>query len=373
MDKISAENKIEPMSLNDFRSDPFCLDAFNFKDLKFRPRVIVTNEPFQAILADVPVVYFPPVNFGLLRSIPFINGILNCINSAAVAFRMLKEMKKGEAVGLIDFGKHSGSFFCLLNSFKPFKSGPVIAHRVLLSAEMNPVANYLVNRALCSADLISVWSRSQIDNYSRTLGCPREKFFFMPYKANHSKSSSIPMPVGDYIFSGGDSERDFKTFFEAVRDLPIPVVVSTRNSRKLARKMEIPKNVILLSAEEPYYERLMTGSRMVALCLKPEIIRGSGEATILNAMWHGKPVVIADNVSSSEYIKDGIGGYVVPAGNVAEMRRRINELWNDPARLAQAGESGRELVHRLYTHNQFKARMQTLAMLVYESRLKTTS
>ncbi len=44
--------------------------------------------------------------------------------------------------------------------------------------------------------------------------------------ANPSQSASAPMPVGDYVFSGGHSERDDKTLFDAVRGLSIPVIVS---------------------------------------------------------------------------------------------------------------------------------------------------
>lgn len=356
-------------SVDDVRRDPFCLDALDLKTLKARPRIIVTNEPFQPIMKEISVEYITPPLFSLFRRvcarIPPASSLLDWIADLIAAVRLVLAVRLPGAVGLVGLGNRSGAIFCFFNSFKWFRGGPVVVYRLLLPARAGRLKTYLIRRALGNAAVNAVWSRSQIQNYHRVFGCPLDKLVFVPYKANHSKAASNPMPVGDYIFSGGNSERDYKTLFEAVRGLSIPVIVSTTKPA-LIRGLSVPENVILVSTEKVAFERLMAGCRMLALCVKGDIIRAAGEPTMLNAMWHGKPVVVADNISASDYIEDGVDGFIVPAGSAEQMRRRILEVWHDPVLAARLGEAGRRKVNSLYTHYQWKARMQALAMLVFE-------
>src|SRR3989338_8317394 len=356
--------------IKDVQLNPLCLDTLDVKTLKGRPRVIVTNEPFSPVSDDVSVKYIEPPSFSKLRRIfsriSPAKALLDRIAALTVAVRLVSEMRRGDAVGLFSLGSRSGFIFCFLNSFKCFRGGPVFIYRVFLPMNAGRLKIYLMGRVLRNVALIAVWSRAQIENYYQTFGWPRDRFVFIPYKANHSsRGAAVPMPVGDYIFSGGNSERDYKTLFEAVRGLSIPVIVSTTKPAA-TRGLEVPENVILVGTEKQAFERLMAGSRMVALCLQKEMIRGSGEATMLNAMWQGKPVIIADNISAADYMSDGIDGFIVPAGSAEQMRRRILELWEDPKRAARMGEAGRAKVAAFYTHQQWKNRMRALAMLVFD-------
>ncbi len=359
------------INLENVRQNPFCLDGVDIKTLSARPKLIVTNEPLQSLSPDISIQYIAaPALPEIFRKIfggnspvySLFDWILNLIS----AFRLVRAMRQPETAALISLGKRSGSLYCFLSSFKMFQGGPVLAYRVLLPAKSGNLKTYLIKRSLCHAALIAVWSRTQIENYHRAFGIPREKFVFFPYKANHSMAEPKSLRVGDYIFSGGNSERDYKTLFEAVKGLSIPMIVSATKA-SVIRGLTIPENVILVAAEKIAFERLMAGSRFVALCVKENIIRGSAEATMLNAMWHGKPVVIADNNSASDYIEDGADGFIVPAGSAEQMRARILELWGDPQLIARIGEAARSKVNRLYTHEQYKTRIQTLAMLVFAS------
>lgn len=349
-------NKVGPPGLEDVRRDPFRLDGFDLKTLKNRPSVIVTNEPFSPLGEEVPVRFIAP---------PAARWLPRWASALVVAARLMLATRRRDAVGLVTLGNLSGSIFCFLNSFRWLRGGPVLAYRALLPAGQGRLKTWLIRRVLRGATLIAVWSHPQIENYHRIFGVPRDRFVFLPYKANHSKSEALPMRVGDYLFSGGNSERDYKTLFEAVRGLSIPVIVSTTDPA-LIHGLTVPENVILVSAQKRAFERLMAGSQIVALCLKEGIIRGSGEATFLNAMWHGKPVVVADTISAPDYISDGVDGFLVPPASAEQVRRRILELWKDPALAARMGEAARGKVASRYTHGQFKARMQVLAMLVFE-------
>jgi glycosyltransferase involved in cell wall biosynthesis len=343
------------MNLDDVRRNPFCLDRLDLKTLNRRPSVIVTNELFSPLIGEVPVRFI---------ALPAARWLPRWAAALVLAARLVLEMRRRDTVGLVSLGNLSGSFFCFLSSFGWLRGGPVLAYRALLPVTHGRLRAWLIRRVLRGATLIAVWSRSQIESYHRAFGVPRDQFIFVPYKANHSKSPALSMPVGDYIFSGGNSERDYKTLFEAVQGLSVPVIVSTTKPAAV-RGLAVPENVILVNAVEPAFKRLVASARVVVLCLKGDIIRGSGEATLLNAMWHGKPVVAADDVSASDYIEDGVDGFVVPAGSAEQVRRRLLELWEDPALAARVGEAARRKAAGFYTHDQWKTRMQVLAMLAF--------
>ena len=105
---------------------------------------------------------------------------------------------------------------------------------------------------------------------------------------------------------------------------------------------------------------------MVVLCIKPGLLRGAGEATFLNAMWHGRPVIAADDGSAGEYIEDGVNGFVVPAADVEGLRQRIVELWKDDELCEQIGAAGRRLVEAEYTGRSWRERMMKLGMIVLD-------
>ncbi|MFC1826935.1 glycosyltransferase [Thermodesulfobacteriota bacterium] len=210
----------------------------------------------------------------------------------------------------------------------------------------------------------TVWSHEAVERQATYLRLPQEKFIFIPYKANHSIHPRINLPIGNYIFSGGNSQRDYQTLMVAVRDTEIPIIVSITKSEERNR-LKCPENVIIVAAWEPAFSRLMAGSRFVVLCMDDKIIRGAGEASILNAMWHGKPVVCADNLAAKEYIKEGVTGYVVPAGDANALQDRIQKLWNtSPIQIEEMGNRAHEYVRAHFTHRHFIERVKKLACVL---------
>ena len=184
-----------------------------------------------------------------------------------------------------------------------------------------------------------------------------------PYKSNHSKFPPITLQFGDYVFSGGNSRRDYRTLFEAVRNTDIPVIVSATNPN-VYDHLDIPENVILIAAREPAFSRLMAASRFVVIPVLPNLVRGAGEASVCDAMWHGRPVICADNISAFEYIEEGVTGFVTPPGDAARLRERIVELWNHPEKTTEMGHAAYQAVTTCYTHAHFVRRLSALGAML---------
>jgi hypothetical protein len=85
--------------------------------------------------------------------------------------------------------------------------------------------------ALMEYSLIVLWSRKQIKSHANIFRIPQEKFIFLPFKANHSMWQTYDIPINNFVFSGGNSKRDYKCLVEAVRGTGIPVIISTTDPK----------------------------------------------------------------------------------------------------------------------------------------------
>jgi len=229
-----------------------------------------------------------------------------------------------------------------------------------------PLRRVLIHRACKAAHAIVVWSRRVAQNYSTAFGIPESKFVTVPYKANFSKHDDPAIPLGGYVFSGGNSERDYATLFRALDGTGIPVIVS-RTKPVLTDNLQCPSNIVVVSATGEHYRRLMAGSEIVVMSLRQGLLRGAGEQTILNAMWYGKPVVAADDVSAAEYVHEGETGFVVPAGDAEALRAAVVRLWRDPALRRRMGAKGGRLAKEQYTHDHWLDRLLGLATALLPS------
>lgn len=224
----------------------------------------------------------------------------------------------------------------------------------------------LVRAAMGGMTLCLVWSKDQVPAHARFLDMPEERFLFIPYKANHSKNPHYDLPMGNFIFAGGNGKRDYQCLIAAVRHTGIPVVISATNPQ-VRGLIEPMGHVIVLGAPEPAFAQLQAASRFVVFPMIFTGLKGGGEANFCNGMWHGKPVIAADSIAAKDYIIDGETGYVVPSGDAEALRQRILELWNDPERVARMGVAARRHAEESFTHQAFIRRLLRVAALLGRS------
>jgi glycosyltransferase involved in cell wall biosynthesis len=91
--------------------------------------------------------------------------------------------------------------------------------------------------------------------------------------------------------------------------------------------------------------------------------------SILEAMRAGLPMVASDVGGVSEAIEEGATGYVVPQGQPAPLRDRIERLLSDPGLRARLGSAGRQRYEQHFTLDRLVAK--TLA--VYQDVLRETN
>lgn len=204
-----------------------------------------------------------------------------------------------------------------------------------------------------ATDRIVVYARHQIDSYANAFGIPKDKFVFI-----HSHSTlygaAHPATAGDYIFSGGYTNRDYPTFFEAVRKLPYRVVVCVGSKTRLGNT--IPSNVeVFENLCEDAFNGLMAGSAFVVVPLKGGALEPAGRQVFQNAMTMGKAVIVTDT-SATDYIADKITGLLIAPGSPAQLRASIIALMSNPAFALELGRAAQK-ISAAFTPERFFERL----------------
>jgi glycosyltransferase involved in cell wall biosynthesis len=157
---------------------------------------------------------------------------------------------------------------------------------------------------------------------------------------------------GEYLLSvGEDLARDYPTMMAAVRDLPVSVVLKTRQN--VPSVPDSRATVRFVRERLPYVglRDLYAGASIVVVPLVPSA-HPSGITAVFEAMAMGKPMIASDVPMTREFIVPGETGILVPVGDADGMRDAIADLLARPEALRRMGENARR---HLEAHHSMKA------------------
>jgi glycosyltransferase involved in cell wall biosynthesis len=151
----------------------------------------------------------------------------------------------------------------------------------------------------------------------------------------------------DYVFAAGSSNRDYGTFFNAIKDLDTRVVVVAKRFNLHGHL--IPKNVEVLYDVygDQYYELLKNAQLIVIPLDDPEL--SSGQMVLLESMGLGKAVIASEVWGVSDYVDDGRNALLVPIHDCVRMKSAIEDLLKDAVRLGEMGVSARQSVQERFS------------------------
>ena len=324
------------------RRDPFALDA----DLEVpSENQAVGYEDF-----DQPGYRF--VERGFWSKLPKVGDLF-------FAVRLMLAVRKTQAL-LLNQVDRCAQWACLINGVlgRPKK---IVLYDVFFSTP-SAFRRRVVQRMVEGATWNVVFSEAQVIGFAREFGLPETRFVHVPYQSSHSKRPPLAEPVGDYVWAGGNSARDYRTLIEAVKGTGIPVQI-TSTLPELATFAAGVSEVTLAPAHEPEFTELMARSRFVVLPLTEGRVRGYGEQTILNSWWHGRAVLALDDVSAGDYVGGSGGGEVLNPGDVDGLRSLLQAWWADEEGTRTCGRAGQSWVAARYTHDHFKRRMVAVTRL----------
>ena len=216
-------------------------------------------------------------------------------------------------------------------------------------------------------DYATVPTRYEQHYYSQRLGIPLERILHCPI-GTHDVFAGLPASSpGDFIFTGGRSGRDYRTFLAAISGLPIRAVVNARPFN--LENLDIPANVKvndILPWQE--YRDLNRSARFVVVPLQL-VDEAVGLTAILYGMAAGRPVIATNTPGSAEYVVEGETGLLAPPGDVQALRQAIQYLWERPELCEQMGRRARQVYEERYNFTSFAFRTYQILTKIYQDSL----
>ncbi len=310
-------------------------------------RILTTYPP--GVMEAAPLADFPQLQF-IHRGRPA--GTRGMIAHAA------RNLWRGDFDGILAEGGYEAFAFALFKRLFFRRDRRVFVNMVYFQRPPEGLLRRLifaVRMGILKAgiDGFFVLSSDEVESYHEVLGIDRRKLRFTPYKYNSEEYlEGLETAEGDFLYSGGDSIRDYGTLFEAVRPLAVKVRILTHQRFPVGT---VPENVEIVEnsdTAEEFYEPLAR-SMFAVLPILDHHLRSSGQGTYLGAMVLGKAVIVSDTPGARDLIQDGTTGLLYRPGDVLHLRSAIEALRSDPDLRRRIGEQGRRAVLGNYTHSRY--------------------
>ncbi len=244
-----------------------------------------------------------------------------------------------------------------------YKSRKGILGKVYRSCFSFSLAKPALKLAVCH-------SSDELKYYRQTFPLSKNKIFFMHYgqssKATDGDRRKFALDTGNYIFSGGTSNRDFAVLVSAATKMKLDFIIAC--TQYDIRGIQIPDNVkIFHDAYGEKFHALMHASRAVVLTLKNPNI-SSGQIVLLKAMEMGKPIVATMSAGIRDYVDESCA-YLIEPGNAEQVQIALTHVINNPKDAEQRAAKARERYYEKYTLQKFAL---NIANLIAE-HIKTNS
>jgi glycosyltransferase involved in cell wall biosynthesis len=200
---------------------------------------------------------------------------------------------------------------------------------------------------------VVVAAQSQVDlDYFRSLSAS-VRLVVVPY--GQGPVPGIPdaaARLGDYVFAGGFSNRDYDRLLRCARMLPtVPFLIACSSLNTFAE--EVPGNVevVIDLAPAPFHE-LLAGARLVVIPLA-EDVGSSGQMVALAAMQFGKALLVSNSAVVTQYIDQGVTGLVYDRISDASLLDSLKTAVEDEPLLVRLGAAARSAYAERFTKSAY--------------------
>jgi len=248
----------------------------------------------------------------------------------------------------------------------------------LFSIPRNILRKIVIKINLHFSSGIVLYSRKQMELWSKLLNVPSSRFKVLPYTIDvsfYKNSISGKTTYEPFVLSvGRDQARDYSTLVEAMDGLGVNLKIVSLHY--LLKDINL-NNTWFELLEYISYERLFqlyTEALFVVLPIKkwgteyPSGIRG-----LLEALELGKGVIASRSLLLEEYVRQDEGVLYVEPENVKELRQKIMSLLENPDDRIRLETRGREVVKKNYNMDVFAIAFGNYLSSLFEDTMKGIS
>lgn len=183
----------------------------------------------------------------------------------------------------------------------------------------------ITKHALHNIDKVVVYGSSEVKYYEKLFNLDN-KFMFIPYGIDYNTSDKYvnqELP-NKYIFSGGGSNRDYKTLIQSYNSLSscVPLVIATRPW--MLSSLEISNCLVLSDVVNETFGDVLKRSSLLVLSLKQCDV-SAGHMVLLQAMKLGVPIVVNDIPAIRDYVDESLVTFF-STGNTYQLSNILNKM-----------------------------------------------
>jgi glycosyltransferase involved in cell wall biosynthesis len=219
-------------------------------------------------------------------------------------------------------------------------------------------------------DRFVVYASWQKQFIEARLGVPGERVMLTPFMVDanfFSLAATPPVPPSAHdtptICAVGLERRDYSTLMQAVRELPVHVVIAAASpwskQSDTTNRAEIPDNVSVRRFSQFDLRTLYAQSAFLVMPLY-DVTFQAGITAILEAMAMERAVICSRTAGQSDTVVEDESGVYVPPGDVAALRAAIERLLARPHDAARMGRVGRAMVEAELSLDRYVSRLAAI-------------
>lgn len=285
------------------------------------------------------------------------------------ALRLFRESRNFDAV--VTGAEHCGMLFAILQTLfrRPSRRRPHVMIDFPWSARPGKLnlALKVLEMRVAAPSLHAIFAHASPEEAQRFTSALRVRkglFRFVPF--HYSLEEPLPeTKLGDYVFSGGNSGRDYPTLLNALSGCGYRAIICTHEISAF-RNLRVPENVQLISVPQQRFSELMAASAAVVVPLMKDDIHPAGHTVVVTAMALGKPIILAAPADYRSYIEDGRTGLLTAAEDSARLRDAMDRVLLDRHFAQSLGRNAKREAFRFAPEKFFSNIFQCVDQAVAE-------
>ena len=258
-------------------------------------------------------------------------------------------LRRRDYDAILTDGEQVGIPFAALCSFSGRRSRPVHSMVVHIMSVPKKAMLFKLLQLRRRVDRAFVYCTRQRDFVVTSLRMDESRVILTPFMVDTAFFSPAAVDAlrRPMICTAGLELRDYATLVDAVRDLPVDVVIAAASPwSKRSPEFEgrpLPPNVTVCKLDHFELRQLYAESLFVVMPLQENDFQ-AGITTILEAMAMARAVVCTRTRGQTDTIVDGVNGLYVSPGSVDSLRTALLRLIEDPELAEALGLEGRAWV-----------------------------